>query len=182
MQNNAVEISTHAFNPADHLLLDTNIWLAVYGPAAKLNDRRTVVYSKALSDMLTATSHIFIDVLILSEYVNRYARLRHNILKGAPGVSHDFKQFRKSADFKPVALDIAGDVRQILKHCDRIESGFAALDITRLVDEFEHGDSDVNDLVLAELCRNRNLKLVTHDGDFKDRGLTVLTANQSLLS
>lgn len=116
--------------------------------------------------------------------MNRYARLRHNLLKSRPGVSHDFKQFRKSPDFKPIAFDIAGDVRQILKlkHSERIESGFAALDITGLVDECENGDSDFNDLVLAELCRNRNLMLVTHDGDFKDHGLTVLSANPSLLS
>lgn len=41
---------------------------------------------------------------------------------------------------------------------------------------------DFNDQVLAELCKSRNLTLVTHDGDFKDLGLNLLTANQSLLS
>ena len=182
MKNNASEISTHAFNLADELLLDTNIWLRLYGPAAKPGDRRTVVYSKALGEMLAASCRIYIDVLILSEYINRYARLRHNLVKTRSGISHDFKQFRKSADFNAIAFDIAGDVRQILKHCERVESEFAALDITALIDEFEKGDSDFNDLVLAELCKSRNLTLVTHDGDFKDRGLKVLTANKSLLS
>ena len=32
-------------------------------------------YSGALKQILTAKSRIFIDVLILSEFVNRYARL-----------------------------------------------------------------------------------------------------------
>jgi len=132
--------------------------------------------------MLAANCRIYIDVLILSEYINRYARLRHSLLKATPGISSDFKQFRKSGEFAAIASDIAGDVRQILKHCDRLESNFATLDIASLVDEFEKGDSDFNDLVLAELCRNGNLTLVTHDGDFKDCGLTVLTANQSLLN
>ena len=69
-----------------------------------------------------------------------------------------------------------------MKHCERIENEFAALDIDALMDEFEKGDSDLNDQILAELCKRRNLKLVTHDSDFKDRGLVVLTANKALLS
>jgi len=182
LKNNASEISKYAFSPRDQLLLDTNIWLRVYGPAAKPADRRTVIYSKALSEMLAASSLIYVDVLIISEYVNRYARLRHNILKSRSGISPDFKQFRNSADYSAVASDIAGDVRQILKHCERIESEFGTLDIAGLVDEFEKGGSDFNDLVLAELCKSRNLTLVTHDGDFKDRGLNLLSANKGLLS
>jgi predicted nucleic acid-binding protein len=182
LKNNASEISTYLFNPEDELLLDTNIWLRLYGPAAKSGDPRTTVYSKALGEMLAANCQIYIDVLILSEYINRYVRLRHNLLKARPGINPNFKQFRRSVEFKAIASDVAGDVRQILKHCDRLESNFAALDITGLVKEFEKGDSDFNDQVLAELCKSRNLTLVTHDGDFKDLGLNLLTANQNLLS
>ena len=177
MKNSSSEISTHAFTPNDELLLDTNIWLSIFG-LAKPGDHRSVVYSKALSEMLAANCRICVDVLILSEYVNAYARFRYNLLK--PSVV--FKNFRKSADFKPIAADIAGDVRQILKHCERIDSDFPAADIDALIDEFEKGDSDFNDQVLAELCRRRSLTLVTHDADFKDRGLTLLTANKNLLN
>jgi predicted nucleic acid-binding protein len=180
LKNDASEISTYLFRPEDELLLDTNIWFSIYGPA-KPGDWRTRVYSKALSKMLAASSRICLDVLILSEYINRYAHLKHNILKVRPGIDPDFKRFRKSPDFKPVASDIAGDVRQILKHCERIESDLPAIDIDALIGEYGKGDSDFNDQVLAELCKRRNLKLVTHDGDFKDRGLTILTANKALL-
>ena len=95
--------------------------------------------------MLAVKCRIYIEVLILSEYVNRYARLRHNILKSGPGIDQDFKRFRKSPAFKLVASDIAGDVRQILKHCERIESDLPQVDIAALIDEFEKGDSDFND-------------------------------------
>ena len=180
MKNNSAEISAYAFTQNDEFLFDTNIWFSIYGPA-RPGDRKAVIYSRALSQMLAVKCQIYVEVLILSEYVNRYARLKHNILKSGPGIDQDFKQFRKSPAFKPVASDIAGDVRQILKHCERIESDFSPIDIASLIDEFEKGDSDFNDQILAELCKCRNLKLVTHDSDFKDRGLNIVTANRDLL-
>lgn len=180
MKNNASQISAYAFTQNDEFLFDTNVWFSIYGPTS-LGDRKAVIYSRALSQMLAVKCRIYIEVLILSEYVNRYARLKHNILKSTPGIEQDFKRFRKSPAFKPVASDIAGDVRQILKHCERIESDLPQVDIAALIAEFEKGDSDFNDQILAELCKRRNLKLVTHDSDFKDRGLNIVTANQALL-
>ncbi len=63
----------------------------------------------------------------------------------------------------------------------RTESGFASIDFTALIDEFELGLSELNDQVLIELCKAKGLKLVTHDSDFKGRNLMLLTANQNLL-
>jgi predicted nucleic acid-binding protein len=180
LKNNASEISVYAFKADDELLIDTNIWLFIYG-LSKPSDARSATYSKALSEMLAASCRIYMDVLVLSEYINAYARFRHNLLKGSAGVDNVFKSFRKSTSFNAIAVDIAGDVRQIMKHCERIEGDFPSIGIDALIDEFEKGDSDFNDQVLADICRRRNLKLVTHDADFKDRGLDILTSNQNLL-
>jgi predicted nucleic acid-binding protein len=182
LKNNASEISTYSFTPTDEVLLDTNIWFLIYGPG-KPGDPMAAVYSQALREMLVANCRIYVDVLVLSEYVNRYARLRHNILlKSTPGLDSDFKKFRKSSSFKSIAWDVAGDLTQILKLSERIESDLPAIDINALIGEYGKGDSDFNDQVLAELCKGRSLKLVTHDADFKDRGLNLLTANKLLLT
>lgn len=180
LKNNASQISTYAFSSGDEFLLDTNIWFLIYGPS-RPGDRRVAIYSKALRQMLEAKCAIYVEVLILSEYINRYARLRHNLLKSTAGVDLDFKRFRKGAHFKLIAKDIAGDVRHIMKYCQRIESDLPVCNIDGLIDDFESGDSDFNDQVLAELCKGRSLKLVTDDSDFKDCGLNILTANQGLL-
>ena len=177
MRNSAEDIRSYVFKPTDELLLDANIWLFVYGPS-KPGDRKVAVYSRALDKILRAKSRIYIDVLIASEFINAYARLKYNILN--PGVA--FKRFRQSADFKPIAQDVAADVRRVLQHCTRVESGFPALDINALIYEYEKGNSDFNDQVLANLCKSKGLKLVTDDRDFKDRGLTVVTANRHLLT
>lgn len=182
MPNEAEDITRHVFQSTDGLLLDTNVWFYIYGPPRKPGHQKTAIYSDAFARILAAKSQIIIDVLIISEFMNAYARLRHNVLRSNPDVPRSFKLFRRSETFKPIAQDIAADTKYILQHCHRVESGFDAVDINALVAEFAEGDSDFNDQVLAELCRSRGLKLVTDDGDFKGTDLTILTANPRLLS
>lgn len=181
MRSSAEDIRSYVFEPTDELLLDANVWLSVYGPS-KPGDWRAAVYSKALDKILKAKSRIYIDALIVSEFINRYARIKYYVQFPDPGTRPHFKRFRQSADFKSVAQDVAADVRRVLQHCTRVESGFAALDINALIDEYEKGNSDFNDQVLADLCKSRGLKLVTDDRDFKGRGLAVVTANRHLLT
>ena len=181
MAQNAEEISNYDFKPGDELLLDANVWFFLYGPH-RPGDLRAAVYSGALARILAAKSRIYVDVLIISEFVNRYARLRHNILKQHRRVPSDFKRFRSTTAFKSIAKDIAGDTRKILASCACVDSGFSTLDTKSLVDSYGDGESDFNDLVLADLCKSKALKLVTDDGDFKGKGLTILTANKKLLA
>lgn len=173
-------IDTYEFAETETLFVDTNIWLYIYAPQAP-RDWKPRIYSKALSKILAAKSQIFIDVLVLSEFINRYARLDFNLRRIA-GLAVDFKEYRKSPDFKPVAKDIEISVRHVLKHCQRTESGFSACDIESLLAKFGEGESDFNDQLMVDLCRGKGFKLITHDQDFKDCGLTVLTANGRLLA
>jgi len=177
MTNKAISVENYHFTPQDELLLDTNIWLFVYGPQ-KPGNKKVATYSRALARILDAHSRIYIDVLIVSEFINAYARLKWNV-RGKP--HGNFKQFRKSRDFKPIARDIAADIRRVLHHCSRVENGFETLDIDGLIAEYAEGDSDFNDQVIAALCRRKDLKLVTDDGDFRGQGIPVVTANQRLL-
>ncbi|MBI5141718.1 MAG: PIN domain-containing protein [Nitrospirae bacterium] len=177
MSHRAEEITRYGFKASDELLLDANIWMFVYGPQ-KPGDKRVTAYSRELARILAAQSRIYIDVLIVSEFINTYARLKWNVM-GKPHA--DFKRFRKSAEFKPVAQDVAADVKRVLKHCSRIESSFEALDIDGLINQFGAGDSDFNDQVITELCKRKGLTLVTDDGDFINSGIPVLSANKRLL-
>lgn len=173
----AMSVADYEFKPEDALFLDTNIWLFIYGPQ-RPGDARTAVYSQALARILAAQSRIYIDVLVLSEFVNTYARLKWQLI--APHIKA-YKAFRKSPDFKPVAQDIAGDVKRVMHLCSRIESGFEVLDVDDLMESFAEGDADCNDQVIAALCKRKGLKLVTDDGDFSASGIPVVTANKRLL-
>jgi len=180
MTHRVDRITDYDFTSSDALLLDANVWLFVYGPQ-KPRDSRVDVYSQALAKILAAQSRIYIDVLIVSEFINTYARLRWNFWKAQSASSNDFKKFRKSGNFNPVAQDIAADVKRVLKHCARVENGFESLAIDTLIDEYAAGDFDFNDQILASLCKKDGLKLVTDDSDFKSQGIPVITANERLL-
>jgi predicted nucleic acid-binding protein len=176
MMCKAEAITNYDFKPSDEFLVDTNIWLFVYGPQKPANTR-VAVYSHALSMIFAAKSRIYIDVLIVSEFINTYARLKWKLLSP----SSEFKEFRKSGAFKSIAQDIAADVKRVLKHCRKVKDGFESLDINNLLDEYATGDFDFNDQLLATLCRRKGLKLVTDDGDFKRHEIPVVTANKRLL-
>lgn len=180
MSEKARPIERHTFNPSDKLLLDANVWLFLYSPQYRPTDRRAKVYSTALKAMIAARCAIFIDAIVLSEFVNVLARLAYNSLPHRSRPS-DFKTFRKSSSFKPIAKSIADSCRRVLEIAKPIESGFTSLEAADLFRQYETTQSDLNDLLLAHLCRTEALTLVTDDADFRGSGLAVLTANAKLL-
>ena len=181
MSCKAFPIQSYPFSATDSLLIDTNIWLFIYGPQADPNDWKTKLYSENFKRILLAKSSIFVDVLILSEFINRYSRIEFNKQKSNTGPK-EFKTFRESPAFPPVAKAIAEDARRILKHCRPAGSEFESLDLNNLLAFLEKECADFNDLILAELCQKNNWKMITHDGDFKNFGITILSANRTLLS
>lgn len=173
-------IRNHRFNRADSLLLDANVWLYVYGPQ-RPGDRRTAEYSRALRWILDAQCSVFVDVLTLSEFVNRYARMKFELWKTVSGINQ-FKAYRRHPVFRAVNAAITAAMRRIIQQAHPIESGLTLIDMQDFLHDYEERSPDFNDQVLAELCRNNGLTLLTHDEDFKDAGIPVITANPRLVA
>ena len=171
-------VNNYEFTSNDRLFLDTNIWLYIYGPQ-KPNDNPGAIYSQAFRRILAEQSCIYIDVLVVSEFINTYARQKWKLVR--PEIER-FKDFRNGLDFKSVARDIADNVKRMVNHCLRIEDDFVALEIDSLLDAYAAGVSDFNDQMIAELCKRKGLTLITHDRDFKGQRIPMLTANQHLLA
>lgn len=177
MNYKAERVSSYNFTPQHKLFFDANIWLYLYGPKEH-NNYWVEVYSNAFNRILKTKSKVYIDVLIVSEFVNRYSRQE---CKLAGYTSEEFKIFRSSSDFIPVAQGIAASVKKITNQCIRTESTFSTLKINDILHEYEKGKSDFNDQVITKLCKNRRFTLVTHDGDFDPKNLHILTENNHLL-
>ena len=177
MPPETMSVNNYNFTSKDKLFLDANIWLFLHGPQQSPVRHRVKIYSQAFKRILIAKSQIHVDVLIVSEFINSYARImwRNSI----PAM--DFKQFRNSRQFKPIAQYIAADAKNVLQHCSPIESGFAMLEMNDLLDEYAAGGFDFNDQVISELCKREGLTLITHDGDFNNSGVPILTANKKLM-
>jgi predicted nucleic acid-binding protein len=172
-------IDQHRFAADDSLLIDANVWVFLYGPQRNPKDSRTAMYSACFKKVLASNSRIFIDVLIVSEFINRYARM----VQAATPIwkSANAKEFRNSPDFRPFARDIADACRRILGNCQATESGFTSVDVPSLLGKYEAGGSDFNDLILTDLCATNGWTLVTDDADFKVANISILTANRKLL-
>ena len=177
MRDKAGEIRHYNFTAQDKLFLDTNIWLYLYGPPKPRSYWRSI-YASVFDRMLRVKSRIYIDVLVVSEFINAYARLKWRDASSYPNA---FKTFRNSPDFKPVAQNITTHVKQIMKHCTRVESDFVTLPIDDLLADYISGDFDFNDQVITEICKNNGFTLITNDGDFKTQEISILTANAKLL-
>jgi len=177
----ATDIKKYQFKRGDRFFIDANVWLSVYGPIASCNDWRTFTYSAALRDMRAARCEICLDVLVLSEFINKFARLEFEQL--GPSVKPpDFKRFRQSPEFRATAKEIVIASRKIVVGSVLCDSGIEEIDINLLLNDFETHRSDFNDQMIHELCKARNLTLVTHDGDFRSAGVPILTANRGLLN
>jgi len=187
MSNVAHDLSGWAFQPDQRILPDANFWLNVLSPAVGFaRPRRSRDYSDAYRRLLAAQSELFVDVLIMSEFVNVLARqaftdpMKRRYTGG--GGQPNFKAFRNSADFTGPARTIAAQCKKILRQCKRLDHGFSEWNFERLMNDFENGGEDFNDLMIVEMARKHSLLLLTDDGDMTSGGVTVLTANRNLLA
>ena len=180
MTHKVLDITTYKFTAKDRLFLDTNIWLYNYCESCSVSPSyRPEVdsYSQALQDIHEKKSRIHIDVLVVSEFINRYARLKWK----QEALNMTFKEFRNSKHFKPIAAEIALMVKQIMKEANKIESRFNRVKIDDMLNVYGTGETDFNDQVIAWLCKREGLTLITNDSDFKGQEISILTANQRLL-
>lgn len=178
MKNKAYHLSNYSVQGGELLLLDANVWLYLL-PAPGSVYRHAATYSRELKSMRYAGVELVIDVLVLSEYLNRYCRIVWNALHR--GRYPDFKDFRKSSDFVVPGRKAASAARKILKLSRRVDHPFAQTNIAQVLAGFEAGASDLNDGLLADTCRRNGWKLVTNDADFTTGGIEVLTTNPMLL-
>ena len=178
MKNKAFDARSHAFSNSDSILVDANIWLYLLGPAS-VSPRWSAIYSGVFNRIDSAGSSLFLDILVLSEFINRFARLEMQRIQPA---QINFKHFRESADYPPVAQSIESQVNVILSLCQPIDHPFSEWNLAELLKDFSTGTVDWNDQLIAENCRKQGLTLLTNDGDFIHGGISVFTANTKLLT
>ena len=177
--SNAIDINSYNFTNKDALFIDTNIWYYIYGPQGEIS-QNVRVYSKALNKIYKAKSSIYIDVLIMSEFINRYSKEEYN-RKYAKKYG-EYKKYRQSKDFTPIAKDIAIASHNILKRCQPTTSFFESMNVTSVLTDYEKGNVDFNDKIIANICVEKGLKLITHDFDFATSSLNILTARNEMLN
>jgi len=178
----ANNIQQYTFSDQDRLFFDTNVWFFIYGPQSHSDERRQRIYSNAFREIFSRRSRIFIDVLVLAEFVNRMARFYFDFWCEDNKLTPNYKDFRSMDEFKPIASEIEKAAQMILVDSTPIETGFSRMNISALLKAFENSQQDFNDLVIVNICQTNRLTLVTDDSDFRSANIPILTSNNRLLN
>ena len=122
-----------------------------------------------------------INTFVLSEVINRVLRIelknedeKNKDKKNKKKI--DFKSFRNSSKGKSVQKDIFDIIKnKILKYFQVIDKQLTITDIKNMltIDRL-----DFNDKIILDVCKAHNMILLTHDADFKDTDIDILSANQ----
>lgn len=179
MNNKVYDLASYSFSAGEQILVDANVWLYLFPAPSKPNKPFANKYSAAFSRLMQAKGQPIIDHMVLSEYLNRYCRIEYE--GGFKGSYTTYKGFRKSPDFQKVSSAAKTFVTKILSTCQSHTVAAHELDLNKAVADFESGILDFNDALFVDICKKRNLKLMTNDGDFLHGGIAVLTANQKLI-
>ena len=173
------DITSYVFDPNKGYFVDTNIWLFIDGPMPP-TEARSRTYSMAMKRLMTSGAKIFVDVLVVSEFMNRFARMEYTQAGGESSYG-GFKQYRRSPAFPAVAADIASAVRRMLKTAQRTGTPFANIDVDPVLGLYATGTVDLADALMCESCGTKGHILITDDADMDSAPIPIVTANRKLL-
>lgn len=177
MTASCFDVETYPFQSSERYFVDASVWLAVYGPTVP-KDKRARIYSDALKRLRSSSATIFIDVIVMTELVNRWSRFEYGQM---PEPRPEYKTYRASPQFSAVAQDAAQQMRSILKYAKRTGTPFANVNIDIILARFGSGADDINDQLIAEKCRVDGLVLLADDGDMAKYDLRLVTGNKKVL-
>lgn len=167
---------------SSRVLFDSNIWILIEGFCASSQDNRTAVYSAAYKKLLDNRNTIVVNDYVLGEFCNRCTKFEYGVMKEADPTLPNFKTYRRDPDFRWVMESVRDTCFHMLKGCEYISVGRSDCDMVKALEDFCSGEIDFSDIVLAEHCTKENLHLMTDDGDFHGRGVSIITANKRLIA
>jgi predicted nucleic acid-binding protein len=177
MKNKALDARSYGFSSSDSILPDANFWLYLYGPQSPTANWAVKTYAGVFQKLLSGKAQLFLDVLILSEFINKWARIEWQLSSAGA----KFKDWRKTKPFQSVAPAISTGAAKIIGLCSSIEHSFNEWKLNEILNDYSSGIYDINDQLIIETCRKHSLHMLTNDSDFVEGGVTVFTANDRLL-
>lgn len=164
----------------DYFFFDNNVWMFLFSPISGVNSYQQKVYSGLLREIQSARATIFINSLVVSEYINRSLRLNYSLWRDrqfkSGNTSTDYKRnYRPTEDFNAAQREAYDEMSDILSIALRKPDDFNALNLD---DVMNANGMDFNDAYYANFCRLNRLILVTDDRDLQNSllDITILTA------
>lgn len=159
----------------DLFFFDNNVWMYLFSPISGANSYQQRMYGNLLRNIQVAKASIFINSLIVSEYINRSLRLNYSIWREFEAKTGnrflDYKRdYRPTSEFEDAKIAVCEEMDNILHIAYRKPDDFNALDVTRIL---QAPAMDFNDAYYANFCHLNNLTLVTDDRDLFNTPLDI---------
>ena len=165
-----------------NIFFDANIWMYIFCEIGNTKEFLTRKYSSSLRYFHKNNTSIFIDYAVISEFVNRYLRIAYsNYVKSNNLDKKDYdykKDYRLTDDFKEAWKNVCNIVnKRILTIASPVNFEYDKNTLTSLLNS-DRFDLDFNDNHIMNLCRTKDMYLFTHDGDFKNSGINIISENR----
>lgn len=173
------KISNYEVSATEEFFFDTNVWIFIFMPIGEAKSKKQKLYSQLLKDICSRDACLWINSLVIAEYVNAGLRLEFNQWKERnQKYGAEYKRdFRPTKDYEIALDDIKNQVAEILKICKRRPDDFNSLNVDGIISSMGN-KLDFGDSMLVDMCERYRLKLVTDDKDIATSGFsfTVITA------
>jgi predicted nucleic acid-binding protein len=161
------------------IFFDANVIMYIFWPLYP-GSHYTQEYSTIFGSLLKQGNALKLNSVVLSEVINRVARLEYDKYKNANNTSIHFKEYRDLEEGRSVFQDIyniiKNEILNVFGFCDK---SFTVDDIKALL---QVDNTDFNDKLIIEACKENGCLLLTNDSDFKDSDIDILTVNNKLLT
>lgn len=157
---------------------DANIWLRLFSPVySDPKEFKVKAYSALHKNVLQSASSIYIDITVLSEFINRYLRECQVSLYENNQL---FKLFRQTDEYEEISSRLSDELFHMLADIKRVNTDFEGMDLDKTVADFSKLGIDFNDVVIRNTCRSNKFVLVTDDADCCFDEVGIITANRIL--
>ncbi len=160
--------SAYKINKNDNVFLDTNILIFLFSPDfVSSNEYQVDTYSKIFEMLVEKQNNMYINSLVVSEFLNRCLRIDFDKNFQDDNKSKHYKNdYRGSSEYKQtlnILLKLLHKMLNVFK-IQQLDDDFSKFET---ISEFEKSDElDFNDLVISRTVLNQNLKLLSDDKDF----------------
>lgn len=153
---------------------DANSLIYIFWPTSP-DSQEAVDYGSILATLINNNAVLAINEIVVSEIVNRILRLEFN-KRNMP--KDRFKEFRDSTEGQSVQEDIYTIIRnRILNRFQVISEIYSKDEVCTLLNTSK---LDFNDKIIELLCKKKGMILLTHDHDFAESDVDILSANKIL--
>lgn len=169
---------------ADRFVFDTNVLLFLHGFNSENRDKSIVrkmrEYSIIANNIIADGGRVYIDLIALSEFVNKYINIA---LADKLGVVYkdfrfDKREHRGIPEYSEVIEDLQQAINQIMDsyNVEIVADGYDQFDASKISEILP--TMELNDHLISLVARKYDAYLVTHDRDIVEgcRDVNVLTA------